>query len=306
MAPLRWTTSEELEWLQNELPEFLNMQKDQKLTCFYELLFPRWFSLFLEHLKYWKPTGNPPLHEGEAVVHQNDDSSDTNISDESGLLPLTPEQEAELEGEKEIRQKSDSQRLRIDPVRWAIQLWNSAHASGWAKCRCHSMNGTIVMGHKLTDEPSWLLTVSEEGTSEPTGYSWAHHNTGKGADWLSTQASGRAQLVLTFNMRIGPADRASQGGPQYAGKSGGPTMKEFPVVMGVTDGPSKFFWPTGYAYDPAQRGNIQSHLLFGPVHMPGSLGWAYRWAQENMHLISEGPTKPNIWHGTALHSRRAS
>jgi hypothetical protein len=46
-------------------------------------------------------------------------------------------------------------------------------------------------------------------------------------------------------------------------------MKEFPVVMGeplvygcgtdlvaVTDGPSKFFRPTGYAYDPARRGNI--------------------------------------------------
>ncbi|KAG1735549.1 hypothetical protein EDB19DRAFT_1910621 [Suillus lakei] len=95
--------SEELEWLQNELPEFLKMQKDQKLTCFYKLLFPRWFSLFPECLKYWKPTGNPP-HEGEAVVHQNDDSSDTN-SDESHLLPLTPEQEAELEGEKEIRRK---------------------------------------------------------------------------------------------------------------------------------------------------------------------------------------------------------
>ncbi|KAG2156993.1 hypothetical protein DEU56DRAFT_905670 [Suillus clintonianus] len=103
MAPPRWTTSEELKWLQNELPEFLKMQRDQKLTCFYELLFPRWFSLFPEHLKYWKPTGNPP-REGEAVVHQNDDSSDAN-SDESRLLLLTPDQEAELEGGKEIRRK---------------------------------------------------------------------------------------------------------------------------------------------------------------------------------------------------------
>ncbi|KAG1823303.1 hypothetical protein EV424DRAFT_1346327 [Suillus variegatus] len=86
------------------------------------------------------------------------------------------------------------------------------------------------------------------------------------------------------------ADWAIQGGPQYAGKSGGPTMKEFPVVMGVTDGPSKCFWPTRYAYDPARRGNF---------------GWAYGWAQENMHFISEGPTKLNIRHGTALYSRRA-
>ncbi|KAG2366252.1 hypothetical protein BDR07DRAFT_1480303 [Suillus spraguei] len=56
-----------------------------------------------ERLKYWKPTSNPPC-EGEAVVHQNDDSNDTD-SDESRLLPLTPEQEAGLEGEKEIWQK---------------------------------------------------------------------------------------------------------------------------------------------------------------------------------------------------------
>ncbi|KAG2366253.1 hypothetical protein BDR07DRAFT_1458680 [Suillus spraguei] len=53
MAPPRWTTSEELEWLQNELPEFLKMQKDQKLTCFYELLFLRWFSLFPERVTNW-------------------------------------------------------------------------------------------------------------------------------------------------------------------------------------------------------------------------------------------------------------
>ncbi|KAG0697142.1 hypothetical protein DFH29DRAFT_878909 [Suillus ampliporus] len=103
MAPWRWTTSEELEWLQNELPEFLKMQKDQRLTRFYELLYPRWFSQFPEHFNYWKPTGNP-LREGEGLVCQNDDSGDAN-SDESSLLPLTPEQEAELEGANEIRQK---------------------------------------------------------------------------------------------------------------------------------------------------------------------------------------------------------
>ncbi|KAG1872267.1 hypothetical protein F4604DRAFT_1925887 [Suillus subluteus] len=104
MAPPRWTTSEELEWLQNELPDFLKMQRDQKLTRFYELLFPRWFSQFPEHLKYWKPTGNPP-HEGEVLVqHQNDENGVLN-SDESGLLPLTPEQEAKLEEANEIRRK---------------------------------------------------------------------------------------------------------------------------------------------------------------------------------------------------------
>ncbi|KAG1844601.1 hypothetical protein F4604DRAFT_1689053 [Suillus subluteus] len=110
MAPPRWTTSEELEWLQNELPDFLKMQRDQKLTRFYELLFPRWFSQFPEHLKYWKPTSNP-LHEGEVLVqHQNDENGVLN-SDESGLLPLTPEQEAKLEEANEIRRKA-KQKLR--------------------------------------------------------------------------------------------------------------------------------------------------------------------------------------------------
>ncbi|KAG0704701.1 hypothetical protein DFH29DRAFT_997396 [Suillus ampliporus] len=103
MAPPRWTTPEELQWLQNQLPEFLQMQKDQKLTRFYELLFPRWFNQFPEHFNVWKPTGNPPS-EGGVQVHQGDESSDTN-SDESGLLPLTPEQEVELEEANETRRK---------------------------------------------------------------------------------------------------------------------------------------------------------------------------------------------------------
>ncbi|KAG2096704.1 uncharacterized protein F5147DRAFT_656516 [Suillus discolor] len=102
MAPRRWTTSQELEWLQNELPEFLKMQKEQKLTRFYELLSPKWFSRFPERFKYWEPTGNPP-HGRDEVDHQNDDSIPD--GDESVLLPLTPEQEAELEGANEIRRK---------------------------------------------------------------------------------------------------------------------------------------------------------------------------------------------------------
>ncbi|KAG1902459.1 uncharacterized protein F5891DRAFT_978758 [Suillus fuscotomentosus] len=100
MAPPQWTTPEELEWLQKELPEFLKMQKEQKLTCFYELLFPRWFSQFPECLRYWGPTSKP-LHEN---VCQDDDSGDAN-SDKISPLPLTPEQEAELEEANEIRRK---------------------------------------------------------------------------------------------------------------------------------------------------------------------------------------------------------
>jgi hypothetical protein len=93
MAPRRWTTSEELEWLQNELPEFLR------------LLFPKWFSRFPERFKYWEPTGNPP-HGRNEVDHQNDDSVPD--GDESVLLPLTPEEEAELEGANDIRRKVSS------------------------------------------------------------------------------------------------------------------------------------------------------------------------------------------------------
>ncbi|KAG2052966.1 hypothetical protein BDR06DRAFT_1055421 [Suillus hirtellus] len=166
--------------------------------------------------------------------------------------------------------KLDSQRLRIDPVRWAIQygptVWNSAHASGWAKCRCHSMNGTIVMGHKYRKRaqvsrpviPGPITILGRVRISSV-------HKHPEGPNWSSYSICGSVRLVrfrpsapisgrpkLAQHMRI----HADQGGPQYAGKSGGPTMKEFLVVMGVTDGPSKFFRPTRYAYDPAQRGNV--------------------------------------------------
>ncbi|KAG1902979.1 uncharacterized protein F5891DRAFT_978421 [Suillus fuscotomentosus] len=164
---------------------------------------------------------------------------------------------------------SDSQRLRIDPVRQAIQLWNSAHASGWAKCRCHSMNGTIVMGHKYQKRAQVSLPVIP-GPITILGRVriGSVHKHPEGPNWSSHSICGSVQLVrfrpsapiskrpeLAQHMHI-PTDWASQGGPQYAGKSGGPTMKEFPVVMGVMDGPSKFFRPTGYAYDPAWRGNV--------------------------------------------------
>ncbi|KAG1726206.1 hypothetical protein EDB19DRAFT_1833505 [Suillus lakei] len=76
------------------------MQKDQKLTHFYKLLYPRWFSQFPECLRYWGPTGKPLCKN----VHQDDDSGDAN-SDKISPLALTPEQEAELEGANEIRWK---------------------------------------------------------------------------------------------------------------------------------------------------------------------------------------------------------
>ncbi|KAG1876355.1 hypothetical protein F4604DRAFT_1680521 [Suillus subluteus] len=43
MAPPRWTSAEQLMWLQNEVPMYLQMQKDKKLVQFFELLYPKWF-----------------------------------------------------------------------------------------------------------------------------------------------------------------------------------------------------------------------------------------------------------------------
>ncbi|KAG1892797.1 hypothetical protein F4604DRAFT_1672729 [Suillus subluteus] len=43
MAPPRWTSAEQLTWLQNEVPTYLQMQKEKKLVRFFELLYPKWF-----------------------------------------------------------------------------------------------------------------------------------------------------------------------------------------------------------------------------------------------------------------------
>ncbi|KAG2108989.1 uncharacterized protein F5147DRAFT_652567 [Suillus discolor] len=86
----------------------------------------------------------------------------------------------------------------------------------------------------------------------PEGPDWSSHSICRSAQLVrfrpSAQISGRPELAQHMHIH---ADRAIRGGPQYAGKSGGPTMEEFPVVMGgplvygcgthlvgVTDGPS--------------------------------------------------------------------
>ncbi|KAG1904995.1 uncharacterized protein F5891DRAFT_976570 [Suillus fuscotomentosus] len=144
------------------------------------------------------------------------------------------------------------------------------------------MNGTIVMGHKYRKRaqvslpvipgPITILGRVRIGSvhKHPEGPNRSSHSICGSVRLVrfrpSAPISGRPELAQHMHI---PTDRASQGGPQYAGKSGGPTMKEFPVVMGeplvygcgtdlvgVTDGPSKFFRPTGYAYDPTWRGNV--------------------------------------------------
>jgi hypothetical protein len=51
MAPPRWTSADQLLWLQNELPNYLQMQKEKKLSRFFEALFPKWFNDFPEEVE---------------------------------------------------------------------------------------------------------------------------------------------------------------------------------------------------------------------------------------------------------------
>lgn len=96
MAPLRWTTAAELSWLQNEVPTYLQMQKEKKIVRFFELLYPKWFSGFPEHLRVWprEPSKNSP-------------DEDTEI-DESGLDLANDEVNAELDHENSV---SDGEKL---------------------------------------------------------------------------------------------------------------------------------------------------------------------------------------------------
>ncbi|KAG2054497.1 hypothetical protein BDR06DRAFT_1007668 [Suillus hirtellus] len=64
MAPPRWTSTEQLLWLQNEMPGYLQMQKEKKLPRFFDSLFPRWFSNFPEETEL---NGSPPCDENAGI-----------------------------------------------------------------------------------------------------------------------------------------------------------------------------------------------------------------------------------------------
>ncbi|KAG2060033.1 hypothetical protein BDR06DRAFT_1003086 [Suillus hirtellus] len=64
MAPPRWTSTEQLLWLQNEIPGYLQMQKEKKLPRFFDSLFPRWFSDFPEETEL---NGSPPCDENAGI-----------------------------------------------------------------------------------------------------------------------------------------------------------------------------------------------------------------------------------------------
>ncbi|KAG2085230.1 uncharacterized protein F5147DRAFT_659583 [Suillus discolor] len=151
-------------------------------------------------------------------------------------VPPSVQMTAPDAGESEVEMWSDSPRLRIDPVRRAIQRGPMcAYARMGPQCGIAPM---LAGGPSVDAIGEWDKCngpeVSEEGTSEPTSYSWAHHITGKG--WLD-----------------GPTGYFGPSRYQFS-KSGGPIMEEFPVVMG---GP--LVYECGYSFS---RGHGWAQLVF--------------------------------------------
>ncbi|KAG1728676.1 hypothetical protein EDB19DRAFT_1832683 [Suillus lakei] len=64
MAPPRWMSTGQLLWLQNELPNYLQMQKEKKLSQFFELLFLKWFNDFPEEIEL---NSSPPCVENTSI-----------------------------------------------------------------------------------------------------------------------------------------------------------------------------------------------------------------------------------------------
>ncbi|KAG2739726.1 hypothetical protein P692DRAFT_20822861 [Suillus brevipes Sb2] len=96
MAPPRWTNAEQLTWLQNEVPTYLQMQKEKKVSPIFELLYPKWFSQFPEHTRIW-PMGmsdNPP--DNDTDIGQSGLGSDAAINevitepdDKNTIIPVS-------------------------------------------------------------------------------------------------------------------------------------------------------------------------------------------------------------------------
>ncbi|KAG1859238.1 hypothetical protein F4604DRAFT_1930787 [Suillus subluteus] len=106
MAPPRWTSAEQLTWLQNEVPTYLQMQKEKKLVRFFELLYPKWFSEFPEHMRVW-PIGS------ENSPDDNDTNDDQSSPDSDAAVN---EIIAELDHEKAVIPISDVEKQSdLDP-----------------------------------------------------------------------------------------------------------------------------------------------------------------------------------------------
>ncbi|KAG1883662.1 hypothetical protein F4604DRAFT_1677410 [Suillus subluteus] len=80
MAPPRWTSAEQLLWLQNEMPGYLQMQKEKKLSRFFDALFPRWFSDFPEETEL---NGSPPCDANAGINEPS--GADINEPSDAGI-----------------------------------------------------------------------------------------------------------------------------------------------------------------------------------------------------------------------------
>ncbi|KAG0700260.1 hypothetical protein DFH29DRAFT_876687 [Suillus ampliporus] len=96
MAPLRWTSAEQLMWLQNEVPTYLQMQKEKKLVRFFELIFPKWFSEFPEHMRVWPMESENSPDDNDANIDQSSLDSDVAINEiiaeldhENAIIPIS-------------------------------------------------------------------------------------------------------------------------------------------------------------------------------------------------------------------------
>ncbi|KAG1734221.1 uncharacterized protein EDB91DRAFT_1251005 [Suillus paluster] len=96
MAPPRWTSAEQLMRLQNEVPTYLQMQKEKKLVQFFELLYPKWFSEFPEHMRVWPIGSENSPDNNNANIDQSSLDSDAAINEiiaeldhENAIIPIS-------------------------------------------------------------------------------------------------------------------------------------------------------------------------------------------------------------------------
>ncbi|KAG0695268.1 hypothetical protein DFH29DRAFT_1005646 [Suillus ampliporus] len=96
MAPPRWASAEQLMWLQNEVPIYLQMQKEKNLVRFFELIFPKWFSEFPEHMGVWPIESENSPDDNDANIDQSSLDSDAAVNEiiakldhENAIIPIS-------------------------------------------------------------------------------------------------------------------------------------------------------------------------------------------------------------------------
>ncbi|KAG1841619.1 hypothetical protein C8R48DRAFT_679234 [Suillus tomentosus] len=129
MAPPRWTSAEQLLWLQNEMPAYLQMQKEKKLPRFFETLFPRWFIDFPEETEL---NGSLPCDEnvsadklGKDIVELGKDIveliNETAQPDSTTNPPISAEQEGS---------ESNSPPMQAGELRKKLREWFRNNSKG--------------------------------------------------------------------------------------------------------------------------------------------------------------------------------